>query len=197
MKELLKRATAALLVPLGLALLTANLHAQDFVYVNNNSQGPNSVSAFSVGSDGALTSVSGSPFLTGGTGIGGGQLTNRIAVTTIPGNFLYASNDGSNNISGFSIDNTTGALKAVPGSPFAAGALPGGNASSFTLAVDPIGQFLYVGTFNISASNITAFKILSDGALTPVAGSPFAADFPPFHMKGSPDGKFLSANAGL
>lgn len=77
-------------------VLPGSLRAQaTFVYTNNEPIGPNSVSAFSVGPAGALPPV-GSPFLTGGTGhaflssLSGP--TNRIAVTTTPGNFLYATN---------------------------------------------------------------------------------------------------------
>src|SRR6266849_6602713 len=92
---------AALMVLFGFALLTTSLHAQStFVYTNNEFGVSNSVSAFSVGSNGALTPVAGSPFLTGGSGVGGDTATIRIAVTTIRGNFLYATNDASNSISG-------------------------------------------------------------------------------------------------
>jgi YVTN family beta-propeller protein len=37
------------------------------------------------------------------------------------GQFLYAANETSNDVSVFSVDTATGALTAVSGSPFAAG----------------------------------------------------------------------------
>jgi len=37
------------------------------------------------------------------------------------GRFLYVSNRNAGTVSGFRIDEATGALTAVPGSPFAAG----------------------------------------------------------------------------
>jgi 6-phosphogluconolactonase (cycloisomerase 2 family) len=40
------------------------------------------------------------------------------------GKLAYAPNSGSNNVSAYTIDATTGALAAVAGSPFAAGTFP-------------------------------------------------------------------------
>jgi hypothetical protein len=62
----------------------------------------------------------------------------------------------------------TGALSAVPGSPFA-DSLPGG-----VMAVDALGRFLFVA--NTSASNISMFQIdQSTGNLLEVPGSPFSS----------------------
>ena len=114
----LKCVTAALLVLFGFALLAASVHAQStFVYTNNN-DATNSVTAFSVGPGGTLTMVPGSPFLTGGDGSGSFDASNTATVT-IRKRILYVSNNGTNDISGFSINTTTGALTPVPGSPFA------------------------------------------------------------------------------
>jgi hypothetical protein len=65
-------------------------------------------------------------------------------------------------------DGQTGALSAVPGSPFPDG-LPGG-----VMAVDALGRFLFVA--NTSASNISMFQIdQSTGNLLEVPGSPFSS----------------------
>jgi hypothetical protein len=86
------------------------------------------------------------------------------------------------------IDSATGVLTPVPGSPFATGGL---NVNQgIALAVTPDGQFLYAGT--TGANNISAFSIGSNGALTPVAGSPFPLTGFPFNMKVTPDRKFLA-----
>ncbi|HEX6466468.1 MAG TPA: YncE family protein [Terriglobales bacterium] len=45
------------------------------------------------------------------------------------------------------------------------------------LAVDPAGNFLFVA--NNDTSNVSAFIVLSNGALSPVAGSPFSAGSAP------------------
>jgi 6-phosphogluconolactonase len=50
--------------------------------------------------------------------------------------FAYVANLADNTVSGYSIDRKTGALTAVPGSPF----VTGGGA----VAVDPTGRFAYV-----------------------------------------------------
>src|SRR5215813_2934708 len=86
-----------------LVMLSAGAMAQNtFLYTNNNASGANTVSAFSVGSNGALTPVAGSPFPTGGTGGGGGfPAINQVAISTAR-KFIYASNSNSTDISGFS-----------------------------------------------------------------------------------------------
>jgi 6-phosphogluconolactonase len=75
----------------------------------------NTISAFTIdAATGALTSVSGSPFATGA--VGGFP----FAIAMDPaGMFLYTANQGSDNISGLSINATTGALTSITGSPFA------------------------------------------------------------------------------
>jgi 6-phosphogluconolactonase (cycloisomerase 2 family) len=157
----------------------------DFVYVNNDVAGASSVSAFSVGAGGALTPVPGSPFQTGGRGTGGGFFaTNRITVCAV-GNFLYASNAGSNDVSAFAINPATGVLTAVPGSPFATG---GTNDRGIGLAATPNNQFLYA--MNSGSNNVTIFSIGSNGALTRV-GAPVALNLQPDGEKVSPDGRFL------
>jgi 6-phosphogluconolactonase (cycloisomerase 2 family) len=155
------------------------------IIVNNDVAGASSVSAFSVGAGGALTLVPGSPFQTGGRGTGGGFFaTNRITVCAV-GNFLYASNAGSNDVSAFPINPATGVLTAVPGSPFATG---GTNDRGVGLAATPNNQFLYA--MNSGSNNVTIFSIGSNGALTRV-GAPVALNLQPDGEKVSPDGRFL------
>src|SRR5437016_13968811 len=186
MKRPLKCVTAALLVPFGFALPAASVHAQStFLYTNNN-ESPNTVSAFSVGLGGTLTMVPGSPFLTGGEGSGLYSASNTATVT-IRKKILYVSNTGTNNISGFSINTTTGALTPVPGSPFATGG--SGSFFGISLAVTPNGKFVYAG--NVGSGDISAFSVGSNGALTPIADSPFPAGGSPDGIKVSPNGKFL------
>ena len=84
------------------------------------------------------------------------------------GKFAYVANLGSGNVSAYAIDATSGALKKVKGSPFAAGTKP------VIMAVDPSGKFAYVP--NVGSNNISAYTIdATSGALTPVTGSPFSA----------------------
>ncbi len=117
----------------------------------------NAVLGFSIGSGGALTPVAGSPFAVS---------SQPVAIATTPGGaLLYAANQGSNNVSAFVIDSKTGTLGAVGGSPF-----PTGGRGPSSLAAT--GTFLYV-TDQIT-NDVAAFAIGSNGALTPVSGSPFS-----------------------
>ena len=82
------------------------------------------------------------------------------------GKFAYVPNFGSNNISAYTIDATSGALTPVTGSPFSAGRGP------YAVAVDPSGKFAYVA--NLDSNNVSAYTInAASGALTRVKGSPF------------------------
>jgi 6-phosphogluconolactonase (cycloisomerase 2 family) len=158
-----------------------------FVYTNNNLEGPNSISAFSVDAFGTLTEIPGSPFLTGGRASGSGAYsTNRIVIA---GDLLFASNSFSFDISVFSIDPTTGNLTPVAGSPFPSGVL-GGNGIS--LAVTPDQRFLFAG--GTDSGDINSFSIGPNGSLTRVSSLtniPFGGRI--LGMKTSPDGKYLSA----
>jgi DNA-binding beta-propeller fold protein YncE len=79
-----------------------------FLFVANH--GSNNVSAFAIGSDGALSPVSGSPF-TSGTG------PVFVAVDTA-GSHLYVADHDSSDITEFAISGT-GSLSPVSGSPIA------------------------------------------------------------------------------
>jgi 3-carboxymuconate cyclase len=172
-----------------LTLFSLNANAQpNYVYTNNDPNGPNSVTAFSVAANGALTQVPGSPFLTGGNGLGGGFFGAVHINVTLVGSFLYVTNDGSNNISAFTINPATGALTTVPGSPFSTGVSSGH--LGISLAVTPDNRFLYAA--NIGSSNISIFSIAANGALMAIPGSPFPLGAPPDGTKMSPDGKFLA-----
>ena len=91
------------------------------------------------------------------------------------GKFAYVPNHGSNDVSAYATDATSGALKPVTGSPFAAGSQP------YFGAVDPNGKFAYVA--NDGSNNVWAYGIDStSGALKPVKGSPFAAGSQPYFV---------------
>ena len=92
--------------------------------------------------------------------------------------YVYLSNSYPNypsgSVAGYFIDEATGSLTAVPGSPFPAGMVPGG------LAVDRKGRFVFTANQGSSSNNyagtVSAFTIdANTGALIPVPGSPFAA----------------------
>jgi DNA-binding beta-propeller fold protein YncE len=149
-----------------------------FAYVANANG--NNVSAYSIAVNGALTQLSGSPFVTG---------TNPDSVAVDPtGKFAYVANDLDHNVSAYSIA-ANGALVPVPGSPFAAGNLP------ISVAVDPMGKFAYVA--NDGDNNVSAYSIAANGALTPVTNSPFAAGSGPISVAITPLVPFASSFAKL
>jgi hypothetical protein len=89
--------------------------------------------------------------------------TNPRSVAVDPaGKFVYVANEGGN-VSGYTINPTTGALAAIPGSPFPSA---GGSNSE---AVDPAGKFTYVA--NTFSNDVSAYTIDAvGGALTPHTG---------------------------
>jgi 6-phosphogluconolactonase (cycloisomerase 2 family) len=187
----LKRIFAGILVLLGFAVSTPCAYAQDegktIVFVNNNNFGPNTVSAFSVLPGGALLTVPGSPFMTGGTGAMHVLMgTHKVTTATVRRSFLYVANSGSSNVSAFKIDTETGGLTSVTGSPFGSGL-----SMVASLAATPNGRYLYAG--NLGTLSISEFAISPNGALTPI-GSIALGDVPN-GMKVSPDGRFLGVAA--
>ena len=86
--------------------------------------------------------------------------------------FAYVANEGSNNVSAYTIDPSTGALTTIAGSPFPAARFPA------SVAVDPSGKFAYVAEED--SNNVSAYTIdPSTGALSANAGSPFPAGSAP------------------
>jgi 6-phosphogluconolactonase len=173
--------------PLLLFAITA-FAQNNFVYTNDNFS-PNTVSVFKVSpSNGALTLIPGSPFLTGGDGgardVGPQTITSATLGTK---SFLYAANAGSGTISAFAIDPRTGNLTAVPGSPFTVAAANSGN--TLSLGASPDGHFLF--EVDESSTLIHTFNISSAGTLTEAAGSPLDSGAFPEGVKVTANGKFL------
>jgi 6-phosphogluconolactonase len=69
----------------------------------------------SIGTNGALTEVSGSPYTTGAGPTG--------VILDPTGSYVYVANKGGNNISAFTLNATSGVLTAISGSPFSPGGL--------------------------------------------------------------------------
>src|SRR6266853_1436767 len=119
------------------------------------------------------------------------------------GKFLYVSyeffvvNVGADGgLAAYSIDATSGALTAVPGSPFGVGGVPN------SVAIDSSGRFLIVSIFpRLGGAPGNCLAVLSidpgTGALTSVPGSPFG----PMHSCGfvaaDPSGPYVYAGTAL
>jgi 6-phosphogluconolactonase len=79
------------------------------------------------------------------------------------GKFAYVPNFAGSNISGFSINQTTGVLTAITGSPYSAGVLPYG------IAVTPSGKFAYA--INYASNSISQYSVnAATGALSSIGG---------------------------
>jgi DNA-binding beta-propeller fold protein YncE len=97
-------------------------------------------------------------------------ITLAFSATPLNVQFAYALNSGDNNVSGYTIDPTTGPLTPIAGSPFDAGTFP------LSVAVDPNGKFVYVA--NSLGNSVSGYTINpTTGALTPIAGSPSSGKF--------------------
>jgi len=156
-----------------------------FLYVSNQDDG--TISAFKLDKEGGeLTGVPGSPFATG--------LRPR-SITIDPGSrFAYVINYGVNplstreaacvgtygkargrgcTISVFSIDQNTGALFHIPGSPFESDGI-----NPVASAIDAEGRYLMVT--NITSDDVSVYEVNRDtGAIRRVRNSPFATDHGP------------------
>jgi hypothetical protein len=119
--------------------------------------------------------------------ISGGSGTTTANVTTVAVNcvkyrtprFAYVANTSDNTVSIYTVDATTGQLRAR-------GYVPAGT-GPYSVSVDPSGKFAYVA--NQSSNNVSVYSInASTGALT--AGTPVASGTNPFSVSVDPSGKF-------
>jgi 6-phosphogluconolactonase len=124
---------------------------------------------FSIGTNGGLSEISGSPYTTGTGPIG-------VALDTT-GSYVYVANKGSNNISAFTLTAASGKLTAVSGSPFSSGGLQ-------PIAFVNDNQKTYLAVINSGSngssgnSDLQLFKFdaTTDGKLDPVSTASTGTD---------------------
>ncbi|HEY3973089.1 MAG TPA: beta-propeller fold lactonase family protein [Candidatus Sulfotelmatobacter sp.] len=142
-----------------------------FVYVttiNSTGVGSNTISGFSVASNGSLVPVPGSPYMVD-------QPLFALAINP-GGQYLYASN-GAPDVFAYSINRSTGALTALPGSPLqitpAQCTYCNTSYDEFNdMKIDHTGKYLIAPGYTNGVIYVEAINA-STGALTPVSGSPF------------------------
>jgi 6-phosphogluconolactonase (cycloisomerase 2 family) len=139
-------------------------------------------------STGALTAVSGSPFTSPLN-----TFTSADSLTVdAGGQFLYVGQGSvSAGVEAFSIDQTSGALAEVAGSPFLLGVAE--------VHADPAAEFL-LGVAEIpdqatgaTDTHISVFSIANNGVPSAVAGSPFTTTNAPYDFFVVPNGNFVFA----
>ena len=139
---------------------------------------PGSVTSFAVNSvTGALTTINSAP---------SGSNTSGVAVDP-SGRFAYTSGlDGY--VTSYNIDPFTGGLASMASTSAGLGAVPAPSG----IAVEPVGRYVYVA--NSYANSVGAYAVNhTTGALTPIAGSPFAAGPVSYSIAIDPFGRFLFA----
>ena len=124
-----------------------------FLFVENN-QAPASLSAFVVNdSSGRLTQVTGSPFA---------HVTTNPTFLSQPvadrnGRFLYVSNYNEGTVYAYSLNQSSGTVSSISGSPYS------GFNTPLPVAIDGRSRFVFVSENNAS---VKAHRIGSDGTLT-------------------------------
>jgi 6-phosphogluconolactonase len=130
---------------------------------------------------GALTAIAGFPIPAGGTG----TFAAAAEQMAYGNGRLFVVNDGSDTLSIFAVNQTTGALTALPYSPVA---LPAGQTWG-AVAVHPSGSPVIVG--NSTSGFLLSFNV-TPTTLTEAAGSPFSmGGANPFSIAFSRDGRYV------
>lgn len=180
--------SAGALTPLATPTFATNEHPQDltidasgthlYVPVANGSTA-GAVDWFTINPDGTLTGGKAVPADSIPAGVSPRYLDIDPAAP-----FAYISSASGAEVYGYSIDPTSGALTALPNSPFSTGA---GSTPQF-ITIDPSGKFGY--TANEGTANISQFAVdLTSGALNQIAGQPPAvpAGTQPIFVSVSPE----------
>lgn len=145
---------------------------------------------------GVLTLVKGSPFAA--------QKRTRSVKVHPSGRFVYAVNAYSNSISAYHVNEETGALSPVLGTPFSTGeagvlapelmhimdAPPEAGGAPYRLEIHPSGHFIYVT--NWMGASLSVFAVNKQtGALTPLSDSPVKVGGRPYGVAVHPSGRFV------
>ncbi|MBT9332839.1 lactonase family protein [Paracidobacterium acidisoli] len=133
----------------------------NFLFVTETTTG---VKVLSIASNGALTSIAGSPYSTGSSG------PNDVLVDST-GSYVYVANRPDATISAFSLNSTTGALTPIAGSPFSTGSEPS------SLAEDNTHTYIAVACAGGSSDfEVYAIDTTTPGALDAFGNSTTGTD---------------------
>jgi 6-phosphogluconolactonase (cycloisomerase 2 family) len=176
--------------------ITSGPVAAGYLYSVNNDIRQNGVAVLEQNADGSLTEIAGSPFPTGGRGLGGGDIDQQGAIS-VHGSYVLAVNPGSDSVAVFR-KGDDGMLTPVPGSPF-----PSGGPAPLSLTIH--GDLVYVANqapplaSPSAAPNLVGFRMDRGGRLTTITNSTIA--FPvghgPAQVEFSPDGEVVVVTSGF
>jgi 6-phosphogluconolactonase (cycloisomerase 2 family) len=156
-----------------------------FLFVG--SEGSGEIWVFQINATtGALTETAGSPFTAP-------SFTSADIMTVdASGKFLYVGQVfASNGVAAFAINQTTGALTPIPGSPFTTLGVAQIRASLTGEFLLGVAQIQDAGA-SATDTHIHVFSLnATTGVPTEVSGSPFATTSAPFDLAISPNGKFV------
>ena len=161
------------------SLITVN---NKFVYAGDDNNSTNALVAFTFDDTTGALSPIGSPITL--------PADIQTLATDQNGKYLYVGCD-NNNIYAGTLDPNTGAITPITSSAFPVTLANGANANPVQMVFDPQNQHMYVADGNTAVQAYTFNS--STGALTPLAGSPFAAGISPDGLSVDPSGQFLYA----
>ncbi len=182
----------------GTLLFVLNYYGPGF---SDATPGPGALVVYPINADGSL----GSPVSSGGAAYTALQCFPGGVAVSQNGDYVYVTNTNSvivttappttanppptpagcptqGTVSGFTVS-SSGALTAVPGSPFPAGTTPTG------IAIDLTNRFLYA-TDSVQ-NQIIAWDILGNGALQPLPNGPFATSIFPVNLVVDPRDEYI------
>jgi 6-phosphogluconolactonase (cycloisomerase 2 family) len=158
-----------------------------FLYVGHESARVAAVSAYTVNSaTGELTQISGSPFA-----VASGSTPVSVHVSPDGKHLYVGSSQQTINGHVFSIDQSTGALTQIQGSPFTL------IKDAISVFAHPSGNFVYFAQYFPPSGVVGLSRDSASGALSLLAGSPYAAGAAPGFISGDVFGRFVYvANSG-
>jgi 6-phosphogluconolactonase (cycloisomerase 2 family) len=158
-----------------------------FLYVSNHAS--DSIAAYSVAANGALTEIAGSPFTLPSSNCGlFCTATADQMVYDSQAQTLYVQSDYGWVVATFTVNTTTGALTWVYNEPTGAG--------PSAVTTDTTGKFVYVT--NAPGASVSAYSVTTTATsggnpepLTPITGQPFAAGGTPVALAIEPTDHYL------
>lgn len=143
------------------------------------------------GSPTAASTPAASTSGTGGSTSGSGPKSCSTATTSTPNPVpaVYVTNSGPSDISALAIDENSGALTIIDGSPFSS------DGGLYAIAIDPMRAFAYTASSGGGYLRVYAIT-LATGALTDLSCGPYFVNYSITSIAIDPDGKFLFALGG-